>query len=161
MGYYVNGGGNIKLKEALPDEFKLPEQLTEWYDGYVDIDKKEKTVYVSINDTYSKRWFKELFELFKDNTESGCIELTGEDGCVWRFKYLDGEWHGENGRVVYDSDVVTNFSKEQKEELVGQLIDCIEDILSDGKPSDTFAEGATYDQLSRRLTETLVNWRIL
>ena len=161
MGYYANGGGNIKLKEALPAEFKLPEEFINWCDCDVSIDKDNKTIWVSFNEKYSEEWFEELFKLFESNTESGCIELTGEDGCVWRFKYLDSEWHEENGRVVYDSDVVTNFNSEQKNELVGQLIDCVEDILSDGKPSETYIEGALYDKLSSRITDTLVNWRIL
>ena len=161
MGYYANGGGTIKLKEALPTEFELPEKFNNIWDREVNIDKDGKTIWVSFNEKYYEEWFEDLFKLFEGNTESGCIELTGEDGCVWRLKYLDGEWHEENGRVIYDSDVVTNFNSEQKKELVGQLIDCVEDILSDGKPSESYIEGALYDKLSSRITDTLVNWRIL
>ena len=156
MGYCASGDGVIKLKEPLPTDFQYHDVFDEF-----DYDEERKDIYVSYSGKYYEEDIYDFTEKIEPYTESGYINFSGEDECVWRFKFVDGEWREESARIVYESDPAVILFEEQKTDLIGQLIACIQDVLSDGKPSDTFAEGATYDQLSRRLTETLVNWRIL
>ena len=161
MGYYANAGGEIYLKDALPADFEVPLELVRNWDADIEIYDKEQIVYIDFHDKYSEYWIEEVAKLFKPYTKSGRIDFTGEDGCIWRYIYLDGEWKEENARIIFDSEPALQLQKEQKEELIGQLIGCVEDVLSDGKPSEGYIEGATYDKLSAKLADTLINWGIL
>lgn len=154
MGYYAQGDGLIKLRASLPDDFKMPDIFDEF-----DID--ENSLYVSYSGKYYEDEIYDFCEKIKNYTESGTINFSGEDGCIWRFIFRGKEWTEESARILYESDPALTLSDVEKADLVGQLIDVIEDVLSDGKPSEIIAEGSTYDQLSRRLTDTLVNWHIL
>lgn len=156
MGYYASGDGLIKLKTALPEEFQFHDVFDEF-----DLSEDGKDLYVSYSGKYHEEDIYDLCERLEPYTDKGYINFSGEDGCVWRFIYIDGGWREESARVVYESDPAVILSDVDKGELIGQLIDCIEDVISEGKPSDVFIEGATYDQLSSRLTDTLVKWHIL
>lgn len=48
-------------------------------------------------------------------------------------------------------------------EMVGQLMDQIEDYLSDesGEPEAVRLEGGQYERLSRRIAQTLLNWNAM
>lgn len=59
---------------------------------------------ISHNDKYDEDEITELLDILEPYTQSGNITFTGEDDCYWQFDFRDGEWHEDNGTIVYETD---------------------------------------------------------
>ena len=125
MGYYANGSGSIMFKEVLPEETykEVEEELRKALEA--DGERKFRMTSTSKEQSYIDIWDNEKYygeevEMALNNVakmgdiEKGCIEYVGEDDCLWRFIYRDGEWVEENGHVEYndyESDKLANAIK--------------------------------------------------
>lgn len=155
MGYYAAGGGEIKLKQVeLP--LLVMTRLNDTFEYKVYNDNPE-TILIDYDNKYHEDSVIETLDALTPYVESGCIQFTGEDGGRWRFRFINGEWVEENGKITWSRE--QKFSDEDKKRIISELIDVFYSF-SDGKPSDITVEDATNAKLSRRLEDTLMKWCI-
>ncbi len=151
MSYYATLGGDIVVKENNFNEVferadKIFPYAGKWKDG----------IEVSGYDNYHEEEIKDFLDEIAPYTESGEIFFTGEDDTRWKFKFTGNRWEEFNSKCVYEGEPFIE-SPRDKAELVGQLIDQIQDNMQ----LDFIIDGELYDTLKSKITETLHNWSIL
>lgn len=114
MGYYATGSGSIELKKNVDLEkvkaameeidYSFSCNIFSGVDSFVlDIQQYEKYYEEDYND-----FLKAVTPYVKD----GCIEFCGEDGCLWRFVFIDGKFIEENAEIVWPSEKKESPSNE-------------------------------------------------
>lgn len=179
MGYYANGGGQVVLKDKVPEDVL----------GILEKDFAEVAgspdggLWMAFEyDKYYDDEITESMNKLAPYVKSGNVEFTGEDDCVWRFHFYDGKVRYEVGRTVFEPmDGAERHS--ERLELLGSLADIVEDWLESKEitPGDipnedrnkaAIADGADpadgaiiygedYDTLTGQFEEALINAGLL
>ena len=116
MGYYANGSGSVVLKESVDKESVL--KLLEDLETDIEFELCCDGIGFWENDSH---WHEEdTFEFLETLTpyiKEGCANYTGEEDCIWRYKfYPESEtWKEEYATVDY------NFESYTDEELIAEL----------------------------------------
>lgn len=153
MGYYAQGSGTIYLKDALPERLR---QDFEYEFGYVDI--YGSALEFSGDGNYHEDDVLKLLNQAIPYAESGIVEYVGEDDTHWRFVLQNGEWNENNGRVIYDNEPKLGLNSTEKAELIGTLIDKVEDVFN---KDNAVIVGETYDKLKTAFADVLHRWNII
>ena len=151
MSYYATLGGGIVVEEN-----NFNEVLEKAEKIFPCAEKWKDKIEVSGYDNYHEEEIQDFLNEIAPYTESGEIFFTGEDDTRWKFKFTGSNWEEFNSKCVYEGEPFIESSSD-KGELVGQLIDQIQDNLH---PTYTI-DGELYETLKSKITETLHNWSIL
>jgi len=148
MGYYASYNGSIKLKEDITAE--LIENGKYLFENFACVDK-----YIDFggDGKYYGDDVEEYLRKITPYTDSGEIEYSGEDGCLWRFIFRDSEWIEQNGTVSYESIVLPK----DKPEFIGQIVDVFDDEIDSENPVFT---GERYDRIATKLEALMKAWKI-
>lgn len=178
MGYYANGGGQVVLKDKVPQDVIeiLEKDFTEVADS------PDGGLWMTFEfDKYYDDEITESMNKLAPYVESGNVEFTGEDDCVWRFHFYDGKVRYEVGRTVFEPmDGAERHS--ERLELLGTLADIVEDWLeSKGLTADdihcddkdeeikhgedpeglAMIYGEDYSKLTGQFEEALINYGLI
>lgn len=120
MGYSAKGSGSATIKRDCVSELRKTLETAakdpkSYFMGSFDWDimkisdnNEEKDIF-DFNE-YDDHWHEEdtyaFLNLLTPYITDGCICYDGEDGCLWRYKFLPEEnnWDEEAGEVIYKSD---------------------------------------------------------
>ena len=153
MGYYASGSGTIKVKEEPAENtIKIINNAFENVDYY----EKEKEINICGYEKYYEESVYDAIEAIRPITISGNIEFKGEDDCIWRFYFKDGNWIEESGEIYYESDLPT--VKTDKEEFLGSIIDVIQDQIDN--PKGEIITGEWYDDIYDKLKSIMEAWKV-
>lgn len=151
MSYYATVGGDIAVGENNFNEvFEKAERIFPYAGRFRD------GIEVTGYDTYCEEEIQDFLDEIAPCTESGEIFFTGEDDSKWKFKFTGNKWEEFNSKCIYEDEPFIE-SPADKAELVGQLIDQIQDNMQIGFT----IEGTLYDTLKAKITETLHNWNVV
>ena len=151
MSYYATIAGDIVVRENNFNEvFEKAERIFPCVEDFRD------GIEVTGYDIYGEEEIQDFLNEIAPYTESGEIFFTGEDDTKWKFKFTGNKWEEFNSKYVYEDEPFIE-SPVDKEELVGQLIDQIQDNMQIGFT----IEGMLYDTLKAKITETLHNWSVV
>jgi len=149
MGYYADYDGYIKFKKEPGDDVR--NAIENCFAGYAE---DELSYSLDGSDKYYEDFVYETLDKTKQDCEKGEIEYRGEDGCLWRFVFINGEWIEENGFVKYTEEGV---DPKNQEEFIGQIIDVFEDALGG---SEVLIKDDKYDQIAEQLNQLMKNWNV-
>ncbi len=116
MGYYASGSGSVVLKENVDKKNVL--KLLEDLGTDIEFELYNDTIDFYEDDSH---WHEEdTFEFLETLTpyiKQGCANYTGEEDCIWRYKfYPESEtWEEECATVDY------NFESYTDEKLIAEL----------------------------------------
>lgn len=178
MGYYANGGGQVWLKDKVPEDVlgMLGKDFSEVADS------PDGGLWMTFEyDKYYDDEITESMNKLAPYVKSGNVEFTGEDDCVWRFHFYDGKVRYEAGRTVFEPmDGAERHS--ERLELLGSLADIVEDWLErkgltaddihcddkdeaikQGEDPEGLAMiyGEDYSKLTGQFEETLINYGLI
>ena len=144
MGYNAHGDGDIVLKEGVKAEVlaDIIDTLKEVFDEVEEDDSantKAARLFVEhYHDHYHDDDTKECLDTFSPYVASGCITFSGEDDCLWRFRFdeKDGKWIEENGAVVYTDNEDRDIIREALMSMLCDRPDMTEAILKAGVAMD-------------------------
>lgn len=178
MGYYANGGGQVVLKDKVPDYV-----LGMLEKSFAEVaDSPDGGLWMTFEyDKYYDDEITESMNKLAPYVKSGNVEFSGDDDCVWRFHFYDGKVRYEVGRTVFEPmDGAERHS--ERLELLGSLADIVEDWLeSKGiTPSDIHCDdkdeaikhgedpeglamiyGEDYSKLTGQFEEALINYGLI
>lgn len=152
MSYGANWSCTIELKKPLPKEL-LDE--AEFIFEYGEVYNNE--LYLSGSGNYHEYEVYDILNKLTPYAKSGCAEFIGEDDGHWQIVLENNKWNEYSGRMIYQNEAFIK-EKSDKEELVGQLIDQIEDALSREK---VCVAGSRYESIKQKIFSTLTNWRVI
>ena len=163
MSYYAYGNGTIQLSQDLPDD------LLNVLDAYGAKIYDDNELSICCDGNYHENEIIELLEKIKPYASSGEVNFNGESDDFWRFILKDGEWLEQNGHISYSP--VFEFDNPAKAELIGQLIDQVEDSLCENinelktrmnaGPDEPLIEGKLYKEMASKFCKTLTKWNLL
>lgn len=106
MSYYAYGDGYISFgKELVESERSVIEGILGMAFEYVEFNSNTEAYISDSSSYYEEEVDNALLEVSNiAPIVKGEIEYRGEDGCHWRFYYLDGYWVEQEGCVVYKND---------------------------------------------------------
>ena len=119
MGYYANGSGYATIKEGKVEELEtfLEKATGDLKDALRDISTEifSGTIDMSEDDSHWHEADTVLFlnALIPYITE-GCVEYSGEDGCLWRYVFNpeSNKWEEQNGRTYYtEKDMIEELER--------------------------------------------------
>ena len=149
MGYYADYDGYIKFKKEPGDDVRNAIE-----NSFNVCEEDELSYSLNGSDKYYEDDVFEVLGKTEEDCEKGEIEYRGEDGCIWRFIFSDGEWFEENGFVKY---IDSGVDHEDKEEFIGEIIDIFEDALGG---SEVLIKDDKYDQIAEQLNQLMKNWNV-
>lgn len=178
MGYYANGGGQVVLKDKVPQD--VIEMLGKDFAEVAD--SPDGGLWLTFEyDKYYDDEITESMNKLAPYVKSGNVTFTGDDGESWRFHFYDGKVRYEVGRTVFEPmDGAERHS--ERLELLGILADIVEDWLeskgitaddihcddrdqaiADGETEEDCAiiYGEDYDHLTREFEELLINFGLI
>lgn len=106
MGYFCTAEGTMKLKKNA--DIKAVEKIfTDWYemnDG--SWGREANTIWLYLNDKYRNDEIEDLLYKTIPFIKSGEICYCGEDGALWRHKFINKKktWVEQDGHVVYSNN---------------------------------------------------------
>ena len=178
MGYYANGGGQVVLKDNVPqDVIEILEK------DFAEVaDSPDGGLWMTFEyDKYYDDEITEAMNKLAPYVKSGNVEFTGEDDSVWRFHFYDGKVRYEVGRTVFEPrDGAERHS--ERLEMLGIFADIVEDWLeskgiaaedihcddreqaiADGEDPEGLAliYGEDYSKLTGQFEEMLINYGLI
>lgn len=118
MGYYASGDGSATLKEGV-NQTELANLLDGLPNSDMDFEFYENKISFWENDSH---WHEEdtfeFLEALIPYITDGCAHYSGEEDCIWRYKfYSESEtWEEESATIDY------NFESYTDEELITELV---------------------------------------
>lgn len=117
MGYYAYGNGSVVFKKGV-NQAKVIDLLENLPNSTIEFEVYDKGVSFWENDSHwhEEDTFEFLEALIPYITE-GCANYSGEEDCIWRYKfYPESEtWEEECATIDY------NFESYTDEELIAEL----------------------------------------
>lgn len=119
MGYYASGDGSVTLKDGV-DQTALNNLLSELPNSDIEFEFYDDRIDFWESDSH---WHEEdTFEFLNALTPyitDGCANYSGEEGCIWRYKfYSESEtWEEESATIDYnfesytDGDLIAELAK--------------------------------------------------
>lgn len=126
MGYYASASGSATIINGKKAELEkiLEDKYGEYsrncpldYDFSEYKNTNEKYIDISDSEKYHEEDTTEFLKTIAPYITEGCLNYSGEDGCIWRFIFdpATKSWNEENATISYG---MSDYSDEQ---LIAEL----------------------------------------
>ena len=103
MSYCAGGDGRVVLEKRSYVNYVIA-LLSKAFENVWVVD--DDTVgFVRYRGIYCEKDILECLDGIVPFIKEGSIEFSGEDDCLWCFKFADGKWVDLNGTVIYGYDL--------------------------------------------------------
>lgn len=111
MSYYANGSGHAQLKPNVNRQ-EITERLRELNSG-IDYDIDDTGISWWKGGNYNESNTEEFLNTIIPYINNGDAKYTGEEGEMWRFILVNGEWVEQSARIYYTvEDMIKALEKE-------------------------------------------------